>query len=672
VNPVLRIFQTKLTLAKDDMIVPVLLIFLISTKVVSCFAPLALPSLSLHPDSSRCPKDASTSITNRIEHPATALRLSSPSSSSTTDECAALLPAQVVQIRVGDVSQARKAWKKRRRSGSPLLIPATMVGVDQESAVRHNVMLILHKYGSPVRQQQQQSSGPRLPRNGVALSVSKVCRLCERDLGLSLLKSAQAMGYDGVGDMLLSLFDGPVKNTHGVEIVQGLRDNLLLVSKLSRRHARELASKACLAHVASASAVKSQGTEKGGLAMHLGTVKVRQTQPNSKLSEDAANTSSKAVPPTFLTEPLSAAVRIKQEDVDDNRIQSGEEYNAFVLRYDVKGDNGSPLLTLAMDPPPRPANKRGHRRQQQPRANATAMEAAIEKDLANLKVGEGPFKATVAAVSTRAGAAFVDIGVGRQRSKRLGGGTARVLGMLRFDDLVRNVASPEIDLEESSIMIEDLSPLDFEAEWEEASNMSEQDEMDIDFDDNDEENDDFSGLSPEERLREIGIMMDDEESLPEIVQTSDAVFLQVNDIVEVYIKAVSQQSGRFMVTLDPSVKDKKAKQLKMEKTAQKRMSKLAEKMGGGKGLDAILELVGTEFDGVVKAVSKNDRRCYYVQPLVRRDGTINDELHLPVGIATPSNGAGSTQELLLPGDEVRIKIDGIDEKRGQLAMTLLE
>ena len=647
------------------MIVPVLLLFLMSTKV-SCFAPL--PSLSLHPDSSTCLKDAST--TNRLAHPATALRLSSPSSFSTTDECAALLPAQAVQIRVGDVSQARKAWKKRRRSGSPLLIPATIIGVEQESFVRHNVMTILHKYGSPVKQ--QQSSGPSLPRNGVALSVSKVCKLCERDLGLSLLKSAQAMGYDGVGDMLLSLFDGRVKNTHGVEIVQGLRDNLLLVSKLSRRHARELASKACLAHVASASAVKSQGTEKDGLAIHLGTVKVRQTQPNSKVSEGTVNTSTKAVPPAFLTESLSAAVRIKQEDVDDNRIQSGEEYNAFVLRYDVKGDNGSPLLTLAMDPPPRPANKRGHRRQQQPGANVTAVEAAIEKDLANLKVGEGPFKATVAAVSTRAGAAFVDIGVGRQRSKRLGGGTARVLGMLRFDDLVRNVASPEqIDLEEGSVMIEDLSPLDFEAEWEEASNMSEQDEMDIDFDDNDEEDDDFSGLSPEERLREIGIMMDNEESLPDSVQTSDAVFLQVNDIVEVYIKAVSQQSGRFMVTLDPSIKNKKAKEVKMEKTAQKRISKLAEKMGGGKGLDAILDLVGTEYDGVVKAVSKNGR-CYYVQPVAGRDASINDELHLPVGIATPSKAAGKNRELLSPGDEVRIKIDGIDEKRGQLAMTLLE
>jgi len=45
------------------------------------------------------------------------------------------------------------------------------------------------------------------------------------------------------------------------------------------------------------------------------------------------------------------------------------------------------------------------------------------------------------------------------------------------------------------------------------------------------------------------------------------------------------------------------------------------------------------------------------------------ELNLPVGVATiPGNQSSEYSE----GDRVRIKMDGIDESRGQLAMSVVE
>ena len=64
-----------------------------------------------------------------------------------SEECASLLPGCAVQIRVGDLSAGRKAWKKRRRSGSPILVPCAITGISREWMVRWNVMSILHRYG---------------------------------------------------------------------------------------------------------------------------------------------------------------------------------------------------------------------------------------------------------------------------------------------------------------------------------------------------------------------------------------------------------------------------------------------------------------------------------------------------------------------------------------------
>lgn len=62
-------------------------------------------------------------------------------------EYAALPPGTVVQIQVGDVSLARKVWKKRRRSGSPLLVPCTVLAVERRSMVRWNLIYLLEQFG---------------------------------------------------------------------------------------------------------------------------------------------------------------------------------------------------------------------------------------------------------------------------------------------------------------------------------------------------------------------------------------------------------------------------------------------------------------------------------------------------------------------------------------------
>jgi hypothetical protein len=71
-------------------------------------------------------------------------------------EYGALAAGTVVQVQVGDLSLARKAWKKRRRTGSPLLVPCSILNVDQRSMVRWNLIFLLEKFG------QAQADGIRI------------------------------------------------------------------------------------------------------------------------------------------------------------------------------------------------------------------------------------------------------------------------------------------------------------------------------------------------------------------------------------------------------------------------------------------------------------------------------------------------------------------------------
>jgi ribosomal protein S1 len=132
--------------------------------------------------------------------------------------------------------------------------------------------------------------------------------------------------------------------------------------------------------------------------------------------------------------------------------------------------------------------------------------------------------------------------------------------------------------------------------------------------------------------------------------------LKVGEYIEVYISNVSKQSNQFRVTTNPLVKGQKAKDIKKEAGTKKKLDRLKKSFGGN--FNRINALKGTECEGIVKAASKTGD-WVYVQPGLE---------DLPVGI-----GALGTEELsgLSAGDNVRVRISGIDEERGQLSLEVL-
>jgi hypothetical protein len=88
--------------------------------------------------------DSNDVVVVNVEEPS---KDDSSQSSSQRPEYGALSPGTVVQVQVGDLSLARKAWKKRRRTGSPLLVPCSVLNVDRQSMVRWNLIYLLEKFG---------------------------------------------------------------------------------------------------------------------------------------------------------------------------------------------------------------------------------------------------------------------------------------------------------------------------------------------------------------------------------------------------------------------------------------------------------------------------------------------------------------------------------------------
>lgn len=91
-------------------------------------------------------------------------------------EYGALPAGTVVQVQVGDLSLARKAWKKRRRTGSPLLVPCSILNVDQRSMVRWNLIFLLEKFG-------------QAQADGIQISASELAQRYRRFLKSSLQAS---------------------------------------------------------------------------------------------------------------------------------------------------------------------------------------------------------------------------------------------------------------------------------------------------------------------------------------------------------------------------------------------------------------------------------------------------------------------------------------------------
>ena len=501
---------------------------------------------------------------------------------SANSELALLLPGQTLRIQIGDINQSRKAWKKRRRNTSPILIPCSILGMNREWMVRYNIMTILHQIGEP----------SSFVNGQVGATVGKISRAYKKKLHGDLRIHATELGYDSVESLILNLFDERITAEYGIStFMEKTHDNLMVVTSLTRRQARSFSSNAGLVHFRPETEDDGYILEGNEKMIHTGMANVRLSSSIGKM-------------PKYTTEPLGAAIRVSPYDEAAKKYQQGDELNAFVYSYDTQGDNESPLLVLTADDPRgkgvalggtgtfgTSTRVRGKGGSGSIPSGDLVEDPSIERELNSLSVGDGPYDATIVALSEHSNSAFVDCAVGRKRGKKFGGGIIKVLGMLRFEDMLE-------------------------------------------------------GMEEEQEIK-------------------------AGDDVQVYIKTVSPQSGRFMVTLDASIKNKKAKEIKLEKQADKRLSRLEKQISH----DDIKSLIGNVYNGIVKAKSKTGN-WYYVQPCVESDEVENDEGEscvpsMPVGVASFDEEDGN-HKLYESGDNVRVRLEGIDEKRGQLALMLMD
>ena len=245
------------------------------------------------------------------------------------DELSLLLPGQTLRIQIGDVTSSRKAWKKRRRNASPILIPCSVLGINREWMVRWNVMTLLHMIG-----EESGAAG-----GAVAATAGKIGRAYRQRLGGDLRDHAKALGYDSVESLLQSLFDNKIQAEYGIQtIVEPQHGNLMLTTALTRRQARSFSSSAGMVQFRPETVQDGFMLEGNEKMIHTGLASIRLSSSIGKQ-------------PKFAIEPLGAALRVSPYDEAAQRYQPGDEFNAFVYSYDVQGDNESPLLVLTADDP---------------------------------------------------------------------------------------------------------------------------------------------------------------------------------------------------------------------------------------------------------------------------------------------------------------------------------
>ena len=591
-----------------------------------------------------------------------------PDESALKPQYAALAPGTVVQIQIGDVSLARKAWKKRRRSGSPLLVPCSVLNVDRSSTLRWNCIYLLEKFGA--------SSG-----RGIRLSFQDLMHRHKTHLKSSLVTHAKALGYETVQELVQqNLFHKQAQESYGVSL---LEDDLTLQAPLSRFKARQRAGQTPIL----------QMTPDKDTLLHTGIIRNRNEKTDDNL---------------YSLQPLSAALRIQPES---EALVEGSCHAAVVWDYDRAGDAGSPLLTLSLDP---------SRNQVRQRLKVSPKYEVIQDPeivFGDLSVGDGPLRGKV--IKLVKGGALVDCGVGRNLKDSPD--MVRVLGFLSFRDTVvkeagMNFADDPEDDDDDDDEEEDWDDILALDELDEDDDEGEEDEEDIgelqsfdlsaldEDDDADEISEDITHLfamnedgsltyTDPETGEESKIIMDDDDDDDDDEQVDVEVdmfdddedddeedvevvhvdrsgwsgvhrhssgfsgsrkMLRVGDRIDVFVKSTSKQSSQFALTLDSSVQGMKAKDLKKESDVNKRMKRLSKQIGG---LHRIHSLQGEEMDGTVTATSKAGD-WFYVKP----DG------ELPVGVAVVNEELNVD---LAKGDAVRIQIDGVDEDRGQLALRVL-
>jgi hypothetical protein len=496
--------------------------------------------------------------------------------------------------------------------------------------------------------------------------------------------------------MLVALFNKRTEDSYGVRLDQqvgGDETTISLKAPISRLKAHKRAARAPL--------LQFRNHRKGDhgdddTLTHTGYARARDEVSDARAYQ-------------FL--PLSAALRVSQkDDVNTGRIEPGSIHHAVVFDYDVAGDGGSPLITLSLNPGgAREALKVKPDRKYLPIEDPRHM---LEK----LEVGDGPFNAKV--VRLLFGKAVVDCEVGRNVAsdgmvKVFGtlkfkdsleihideekedfdmdfddDGTEDVIEGL-LDDLDEDDVE-EDDGDEDDGLEEGLLSLREESSFEEGT--FEEGEIVEDITQLFVQNEDGSLSFSDPETGETIVIESDDEDFAEMMNVKEQIDirvpkseqksksrkektpaaskhaelspsqpsfqskrLRVGDDVKVYIRSVSKQSSQYTVTTNPAVQGRKAKDLKQEDEAQKRLERLEKKMGGS--LERIYALEGQECDGTVRATSQTGD-WIYVQPNLEG---------LPVGVAVMTDDA----EELAPGDKVRVKLGGIDEQRGQLLMQVL-
>lgn len=523
-----------------------------------------------------------------------------PKRSSSRSHIVALRRGCVVKIIVG--SNSRKAWKKRRRSGSPLLIACSIQGIDELSAIRCNIMHILHN-----------------SRANVKLLASQY----RKTFGEPLRHG----NFGGTVELLQQVLKNPKYKVHVVQ-----KNGKWYVE--SYRHRPEL----------------SPMLEFNDEYLHTG------------LLADG--------------ESVSAALRISSTETVP---EPGTEMFAIVWDFEPEGDAGFPLVTLSLTPPVNqqrsPVTKEkalpiGHRLRG---VVSKLTRGGVFVECLPSQQRKTPMRGILKYRDARLPAEpseYYEMKEGNDDSKRAG----------TIDDLFESNNEDEEDEDDDEE--QDLSALFDNVEDEDEEDITdmfqqnedgslsftnpetglvetiemldEDDEGEDDEEEEIEESDDAEEFSLAETFDESSAAEDN--SKPAVMTRYRNVRVNIGDQVDVFVKSHSPNQRQLFLTMDPTVKDLPKKARRQLDNVSKRTERLAKRLGG---YTAIRKLRGMECEGVVKATSNMGDRRLYIQP--------NEDL--PVGVATC---AAELLDDLQQGDSVKVRLDGLDEQRGQLAMHVLE
>jgi hypothetical protein len=243
----------------------------------------------------------------------------------------AIEPGSSVCIQIGDMSLARKAWKKRRRNKSPLLVPCSLLTKDLHSSLQDNILYLVKKFGSPrlslselLRRQRTHLLTP-MSNQTIDAVYSSLKDDCE--------STGASLDENPLLQLLLILF--PPGNAHGLEVIQRGEPERWFVQLRGVSHTKAR-RQAAAAAVVQFRDVPSSLCEGRLCLEHTGLVR---TKSDGK----------------YKLQPLSAALRIPNHQNGELLAGMGNDndgvVSAFVWDFDERGDAGSPMIVLSLQPP---------------------------------------------------------------------------------------------------------------------------------------------------------------------------------------------------------------------------------------------------------------------------------------------------------------------------------